>query len=173
MIKREKFLFQDRLHEAKDTLHFCLEQKVQRSKRMKKSPKLPNNKQMKKQEPIFSESNNGRGGNKPRLGKSLYRISEEHGCQSRLPSQTVNRWGWRQGLSLTSPVPVRWWYHRPSGSSRISLKMFFCCWCCWSLSIMGLVESVSAYLLPGILSTLTQVKTFPPAHNSSNYLHCW
>ena len=107
MMKREKFLFQDRLHEAKDTLHFCLEQKVQRSKRMKKSPKLPNNKQMKKQEPIFSESNNGRGGNKPHLGKSLYRISEEHGCQSRLPSQTVNRWGWRQGLSLTSPVPVR------------------------------------------------------------------
>lgn len=38
--------------------------------------------------------------------------------------------------------------------------------------IMGLVESVSAYLLPGILSTLTQVKTFPPAHNSSHYLHC-
>lgn len=134
MMKREKFLFQDRLHKAKDTLHFCLEQKVQRNKRMKKSPKLPNNKQMKKQEPIFFKSNDGRGGNKPSLRKSLYRISEEHGCQSRLPSQTVNGWGWRRGLSLTSAVPVRWWHHRPSGSSRISLKRFFCCWCCWSLS---------------------------------------
>lgn len=39
--------------------------------------------------------------------------------------------------------------------------------------IMGLVESVSAYLRPGILSTSTQVKTFPLAHNTSHYLHCW
>ena len=38
--------------------------------------------------------------------------------------------------------------------------------------MIGLAEFMSAYLLPGILSTLTQVKTFPPAHSSSHYLHC-
>lgn len=114
MMKREKFLFQDRLHEAKDTLHFAWSKKFKGTKEWKKSPRLTNNKQMKKQEPIFFESNNGWEGKKPCLGKSLYRISKEHGCQSRLPSQTVNRWGWRQGLGLTSPVPVCWWHHRPS-----------------------------------------------------------
>lgn len=134
MIKREKFLFLDKLDGVKDTLHFAWRKKVKGTKEWKKNPKLPNNKQMKKQKPIFFESNTGWGGKKPCLEKSLYRISKERACQSCLPTQTVNQWSWRQGLSLTSPVPVRWWYHRPSGSSRMPLKMFFCCWCCWSLS---------------------------------------
>ena len=108
---------------------FCLDQKVQRNKRMKKSPKLTNNKQMKKQEPIFFESNNGWEGKKPCLGKSLYRISEERGCQSRLPSQTVSRWGWRQGLGLTSPFQCADGITVLLVHSRIPLKMFFCCWC--------------------------------------------